>query len=842
MVINFKKTDLYYAIKYSWLFDFANLLKKISLFCLIAIGLIYLFLETDLNLKGAFFIVLSIFLICFVLADFFNSGLKENRVKKDINEVLKNPDNYNLAEFFNYDAAKIIYNSIKYAKKKKIQKLDSSILLYFSIKNSSKLNFIFSRILLNPETVQKILKQEIKESKKGKFDGFTKNFEKAVLMALELNKNRKNCKIRAGDLMAGLAEHSYTLKTIIIAKNIKPQDIKVLSFWLDDTIEKRNKLRKWWKYENLLKYGSLARDWAIPYSLSLDEYSRNLINIKNKNILLNKIIARDQEVSAIERILQKSEKNNILLVADTGVGKMKIVKEIARKAFLGISLPDINYKKIVLLDLQFIISKSESNKKVTLILNQIFTEVVNSGNIILVIEDIHNYIGQKERPGIIDITGILNKFLSFENFRLIGITSFAGYRQFIYPNESFLSYFEKVEVLDLSKKDTMKVLANLAFSLEYKHKIFITYLTIKNVVDYSDKYLKQEPFPGKAINLLNDVIHYALYIKKDQVIRKKYVEEVIYEKTKILVGEADIEETKTLLNLEEIIGKRLIGQKEAIKSVSSSLRRTRAEITIKGGPIGGFLFLGPTGVGKTELAKVLAKTYFGAEENIIRLDMSEYQSTADIYRLIGSTTQQGYLTMKVLERPFSLVLLDEIEKAHPDILNLFLQILDEGYITDGVGKKINFKNTIIIATSNAGAKLILDCADQEVEEEKLKEKLLNYIFENAIFRPEFINRFDAVVLFNALSKKNLLMIADLLLKKFKKNLKEKKSIEFKITNTLKEKITELSYKPEYGAREMKRVIQDNIEDKVAIIILEKQIKSGDKISIDPETFRVEKNL
>jgi len=289
-----------------------------------------------------------------------------------------------------------------------------------------------------------------------------------------------------------------------------------------------------------------------------------------------------------------------------------------------------------------------------------------------------------------------------------------------------------------------------------------------------------------------------------------------------------------------LIHQRIINQEEAVKEVSTALRRARAEVTVRNKPMGSFLFLGPTGVGKTETSKALAEIYFGSEERMIRLDMSEFQAVGDIPRLIGSPEEKGLLTTQVREDPFSLILLDEIEKAHPNILNLFLQVLDEGHLTDGLGRKVDFKNTIIIATSNAGYQIILEAIKEKVEWSGVKEKLLDYLFEKAIFRPEFINRFDAVVVFRPLSKENLLDIAELLLQKLKKNLAQK-DIDFVITSALKEKIAELGYDPTFGARQMRRVIQDKVENVLAQAILAGQLKRGNRAEVEPEEFRLKIN-
>ena len=287
----------------------------------------------------------------------------------------------------------------------------------------------------------------------------------------------------------------------------------------------------------------------------------------------------------------------------------------------------------------------------------------------------------------------------------------------------------------------------------------------------------------------------------------------------------------------------MIDQDEAVTAVANSLRRARAGIRETNRPIGSFLFLGPTGVGKTETAKAVAEAYFGSEKSMIRLDMSEFQHQDSVFGIVGSiakdTAQTSYLTQAIRQNPYSLILLDELEKAHPKIMELFLQILDEGRLTDATGRLANFTNSIIIATSNAGYQVILEAIRLQTEWKTIKQKLLDYIFENSIFRPEFINRFDAVVVFSPLSKENLLDIAELQLQKIKKNL-EDKNIEFAITKRLKERIVELGYDPTFGARNMKRVIQDSVENAIAKALLAEEIKRADKIEIDPDNFSLRK--
>lgn len=381
------------------------------------------------------------------------------------------------------------------------------------------------------------------------------------------------------------------------------------------------------------------------------------------------------------------------------------------------------------------------------------------------------------------------------------------------------------------------VLENLTPVLEKRYKLFVSYPALREIISLSKRFMSSLTFPKKAIDLLDETMIYAKKVAKENVVLPKHVAKVIKDKTQVPVGEMDVKEKAILLNLENLIHERIINQEQAVKEVASALRRARAEVQVRSAPMGNFLFLGPTGVGKTETSKALAAIYFGSESKMIRLDMSEFQDTKDIPRLIGSPGEEGYLTTKVRENPFSIILLDEVEKAHPNILNLFLQVLDEGFLTDGLGRKVDFKSSIIIATSNAGYQIILQVLAEKTDWSAVKKKLLDYVFEKAIFRPEFINRFDAVVVFSPLSKEHLLKIAELMLQKLKKNM-EQKGIKFLITSPLKEKIVELSYDITFGAREMKRVIQDRVEDILAQALLSGALKRGNTVEIDPAEFKL----
>lgn len=613
------------------------------------------------------------------------------------------------------------------------------------------------------------------------------------------------------------------------------RDIRNISNWVYQTKRKGEERKKFWEWKNLIKKGSLAKDWASGYTIFLDRFSHNWTQIFQKKGF-PEIVGHKDEIKAVERILAGENNNNALLVGETGVGKKSIIYDLARRSFYGESLPELNHKRFIEFDIPFLLSSVNNQKEAEGIFNKIFNEVIRSGNTILIIDCLDNFVGREIKPGTIDISGILTSYLSSSQFRVIGITDLAGYRQGV-ERSSINSFFEKVDVLEISTEETIKILQNRAVNLENKYQKIISYLSLKEIINLSSKYFPSVPFPEKAINLLDEAINY-LVQRKEKILLSEHVIALVSEKLNIPIGEAKEREKNILLNLEELLHQKIINQEEAIKEISSALRRSRAEITEGTKPMGAFLFLGPTGTGKTETAKALAEIYFGSLKELIRIDMSEFQTLADISRLIGSADYEGILTTKMKENPFSLLLLDEIEKAHPDILNIFLQVLDEGHITDGLGRKIDFKSSIIIATSNAGAEMIFQNIQEKLTWLGLKEKLLNYLFSKGIFRPEFINRFDAVVLFSVLTKENLLAIVNILLQKIVQRLKNK-NIELVITKELKEKIVEIGYNPLFGAREIKRVIQDKVENALAKALISGNLKKGKRIKINPGNFEVE---
>src|SRR3989338_8432949 len=629
---------------------------------------------------------------------------------------------------------------------------------------------------------------------------------------------------------------------MLIEYEVKEKDIEDLTLWLENLEVRISEKDKFWLKENLASMGSLGKDFSSGYTVTLDSYSIDWREVVSRKEYVLDIVGHEKEVKDLETILTKSSRTNALIVGEEGMGKKSIIESLAQRCYLEESLPELNDQRVVELDMVQLISRIQSQEKLEETLDQIFQEIVSSGNVILVIDKIDNYVNQRvQKPGEIDISVILSKYLPISSFRFVGITSYDGLHRKLEQNPSFLEYFSKIEVSEVSEADTIRILQDAAISLEHQYGILIVYTAIREIINLTSRYMPSTPFPKKAIDILYETASHVKALK-EKILQPSHVAKIISDKTQIPIGKLEFKEKSVLLDLENSIHKRIVNQKESVNEISIAMRRARSGISSKKRPMGSFLFLGPTGVGKTETAKALAEIYFGGEKKIIRLDMSEFQAISDIPRLIGEISpveQQGLLTTPVRENPFSLVLLDEIEKAHPNTLNLFLQVFDEGHITDGQGRKILFTNTIIICTSNAGAELIFKQA--EAGSVIKKDDIIDVLFAKGIFRPEFINRFDATVLFHLLTKENLMDIAQLNLLNLQKNLKEK-DINFIITGALKEKIVELSYKPEFGAREMRRVVQDTIENVIAAALLSDKIARGDTIEINPENFEIVRSV
>ena len=620
----------------------------------------------------------------------------------------------------------------------------------------------------------------------------------------------------------------------------------------------------------------------------IDTYGTNLTQ-KARNHELDTVVGRDKEIQRVIQILNRRSKNNPCLIGEPGVGKTAIAQGLAIKIANQQVPPKLLNKEVYLLDMTSVVAGTQFRGQFEGRMKAIIDECRNSKNIILVIDEIHNIIGAGDAENAMNAANILKPSLANGEVQVIGTTTLKEYRKHIEKDSALERRFQPVLVEEPTVDDTISILRGIKKYYEEYHKVRISDDVITQTVKMSERYIHDRFLPDKAIDILDEACSkinlnnkelYELELlrnelkkiqdEKEEAVSSDSIEDyqkaadlktkecnllekidelnqkfqytnltiqdiarVIESWTKIPVTKVTEEETHKLLTLEENLHHRIIGQDEAVKAVSRAIRRNRAGLQTSKRPPS-FIFVGPTGVGKTELAKSLAIEMFGSEDSIIRIDMSEYMESHSTSKLIGSPPgyvgydDSGWLTDKVKRKPYSIILLDEIEKAHPDVFNLLLQILDDGRLTDSQGNTVNFENTIIIMTSNAGSNLnnnSIGFGKQTLDKNKIEENL------KSIFRPEFLNRVDEIVVFDSLTKEQLLQIVDLLLENTKSALSNK-NIDFSISEQAKHYLLDKGTDLKYGARPLRRAIQRYVEDELAEMILRCELLDGDKIFVD----------
>ncbi len=610
----------------------------------------------------------------------------------------------------------------------------------------------------------------------------------------------------------------------------------------------------------------------------LDRYGKNLTKLAKEN-KIDPVIGRDKEIERVVQILSRRTKNNPVLVGDPGVGKTAIVEGLALKIFKNEVPEYLINKTIYTLEIGMLLAGSKYRGEFEGRLKKIIDEVLKNEDIILFIDEVHTIVGAGSTgESNIDASNILKPMLARGEIKIIGATTIDEYRKYIEKDQALERRFQQVIVDEPTKEDTIKILRGLKLKYETYHNVKILDEAIIEAVNLSDRYITDRFLPDKAIDLIDEasskvklksskidtkytnklVFYKGDYENKyiDNLVKnfvdKKDIAQVVEEWSKIPVTHILENEANKLLNLENILHKRVIGQEKAIKSVSKAIRRSKAGLRDPKKPIGSFLFLGPTGVGKTELSKAIAEVEFGDENKIIRFDMSEYMEKHTVSKLIGSPPgytgyeESGLLTEKVRRNPYSIILFDEIEKAHIDVFNIFLQILDDGRLTDSKGRVVDFKNTIIIMTSNIGAKKSFDkekflgfetTQSEKVQNdyEKMKETMMNELKKS--FKPEFINRIDDIIVFHKLEKEHIAKIVKLMTNDLIKRLKDM-DIELEISSDTIDLICEAGFSIEYGARPLKRAIQKELEDRLSEALLRGDISKGSHVFVDIECGKV----
>ncbi|NTW27499.1 MAG: ATP-dependent Clp protease ATP-binding subunit [Candidatus Moranbacteria bacterium] len=590
---------------------------------------------------------------------------------------------------------------------------------------------------------------------------------------------------------------------------------------------------KFWRSEYLKKIPAIGMQWRYAYTVHLDRYCSDLSQGDWSEYSSAGLVGRSDEYDVLKLILERPDQNCALMVGDAGIGKKTLIHSLARNVRLNDEDNILSNKRMLLLDLGRVISDAiNRGEDVENSLRNLFFEASYAGNVILIIEHFEYFLGKESGSLHSDISAVLGEFLHIPTFQIIASSTPREYHQLIEKQKDLAKYFEVIEMRQPTNEETMIILLNQLEKYESKRVLF-TYKALEKIVRDSEKHNWEFPLPERAIDLAMGVLMFWEKKSDEQFVSEKTVADYLSLKTGVPQGDIEGGERKKLLNLEAMLHRQVIGQEEAISQVSQAMRRARSGISNSKKPVGSFLFLGPTGVGKTETAKALAKTYFGDESKMIRLDMSEFQTPSSIDRLLGSSqlNQPGRLITQIKDNPYSLLLLDEIEKAYPEILDIFLQILDEGYVNDAFGEKINFRNTMIIATSNAGAALIKKMVEQGKAAEEIKQAVIDNAIENNIFRTEFLNRFEGVIFFRPLNDNELKSVVRLQLQKFIRRLAKEKNIEVAYEESLVDQIIQKGYNPIFGARSLNRFIEDEVESLVARQIISGETRSGEKIML-----------
>lgn len=641
---------------------------------------------------------------------------------------------------------------------------------------------------------------------------------------------------------------------------------------------------------------------------TLEQYSRDLTEAARED-RLDPVVGRNAEVERVMQILCRRMKNNPCLVGEPGVGKTAVVEGLAQMIASG-TVPEILAdKRILSLDLSGMVAGSKYRGEFEERIKRVIAEVRAAGNVILFVDELHTLIGAGGAEGAMDASNILKPALSRGEVQMIGATTRTEYRKYIEKDAALERRFQPVYVEEPTREETIAILQGLRSKYEEHHGVTISDDALEVATDYAIRYINDRFLPDKAIDLIDEAasrkklgifagnktakkteearhnleealeaalaegdIEAAQALKKDldktdkkiektkhnmrekeqeqMLVTEEDVADVVSVWTKIPVSKITQTESQRLLKLEEILHKRVVGQNEAVETVAKAIRRGRVGLKDPKRPIGSFLFLGPTGVGKTELSKALAEAMFGNENSIIRVDMSEYMEKHSVSKMIGSPPgyvgfeEGGQLSEQVRKNPYSVVLFDEIEKAHPDVFNVLLQVLDDGRITDSQGRTVDFKNTIIIMTSNAGAQRIVDpkklgfsnVENAESEHKDMKNNVMEEV--KRMFKPEFLNRIDDIIVFRALSKEDVKGIAALMLKELKNRLAKQMDITLTYGNTVKNFIFEKGYDKKYGARPLKRAIQNYIEDALAEEILSGKLQASDKVGMSVSDGKV----
>jgi len=775
-------------------------------------------------------------------------------VKADwsIYKKMPNKNKLDISKTFTQEALAVFENSFKVADKHN-NKMITPLHIFYALLSTDKVKSIFLRLGISASQVQARIghafpKDKVNgEAREGalgqKFEAepvLSPDVEQIIFHSYENAYRARQEYTHITEIIMATVRQSEKIQEILYDLEVDGQKLANVVEWVRVREKMRDQYNKFRRAAARVSKHGMDRAMTAVATPYLNRFSQDL-TLAAKFGYLSPCIAREKEIEEIFRIIDGG-RQSVVLVGSHGVGKMTIIEGITQRMIEGRSPNRLKDKRLVQISTSALVAGTTvSGAQERLI--TMMDEVRHAGNIIIFIDNIHDLMSLSAEAGQggMDVSETLAQYLKSGDVLVFTTTTLDGYNRHI-MNSQIGSILTKVSIEEMDENQAIQALESSIGNVEYKQNVFFSYDALSASVKLAAKLLHDQPLPGSALEVAIEAAA-SVKNKKDKniVVYAQDVAEIVSSKTGVPATAISEDESSKLVRLEEEMHKRIIGQDEAVDIVANALRRARAEIRSTKKPISSFLFLGPTGVGKTELAKTIADIYFGGENKMIRIDMSEFQDKSGIYRLIGQPGQKGtgLLTEAVRQQPFSLVLLDEMEKADPAVLNLFLQVFDDGRLTDSVGHVIDFTNTIIISTSNAGTSYVQDRIEQGVPTEDIRQELIRGELKK-YYRPEFLNRFDGIVLFRSLVRDEIKKIAGLMLKRVAKDL-EQRGVELRVEDSALEALAVVGFDPEFGARPMRRAIQEKVENQLAKLVLANKLERRDTVVLgEGAVIRIEK--